>query len=272
MSGDDPKAVSSTLDNGVPQPARIYDYLLGGTANFPADRDAAEEIRRRLPSITTSMRANRRFVTRAARHLAAERGIRQFLDLGSGLPTAPNLHEAVQSVDPTCRVVYVDNDPIVHAHARDLLTSTPQGRTAYVQGDLRDVGSVLAAPQVTDLLDLARPVAVSLVAVLQFVTDEQQARDIVAGYMAPMPPGSTLTISVVTTDTDQERGRGAVATYNSRGITQKARTRAEAAGLFDGFDLLDPGVVLVSRWRPDPDDPAPDDSQVHMWSGVATKQ
>src|SRR5258705_11356675 len=259
------------LNTGVPHSARICDYLLGGKDNYQADRDAAEELSRRLPSIAVSMRANRNFMTRAAGYLAAERGIRQFLDIGTGLPTSPNLHEVVQAVAPESRVLYVDNDPIVLLHARALLTSTPEGSTAYLDADLRNVESILTSPQLTDTLDLSQPVGVSIIAVLQFITDEPEALRIVEQLMRPMPAGSTLAISVVTTDAAPAQAPGAVATYNARGMAQKARDRAETEALFTGLDLLDPGVVLVSHWQPDEAARAIQDSHVHMYGGVAVK-
>jgi hypothetical protein len=260
------------LNTDVPHAARIYDYLLGGKDNFQADRDAAAELTRRLPSIATSMRANRNFMARVVHDLAAERGIRQFLDIGTGLPTSPNLHEVVQAVAPESRVVYVDNDPIVLVHARALLTSTSEGRTAYLDADLRNVESILGARELTDTLDLSQPVGVSLIAVLQFITDEQEARGIIEQLMRPLPAGSTLAISVVTTDAAPSQAPGAVATYNARGMAQKARDKAETEALFAGLDLLDPGVVLVSQWRPDEAARAVDDGHVHMYGGVAVKR
>lgn len=259
------------LDTGVPHSSRIYDYLLGGKDNFEADREAAEELIRTLPSLATSMRANRNYMARVGRYLAAERGIRQFLDVGTGLPTSPNLHEVVQGIAPESRVVYVDKDPIVLAHARALLTSTPQGRTAYLDADLRDVDSILQAPELLDTLDLTRPVAVSLIAILQFITDESRAMQIIDSLVRPLPAGSALALSVVTTDAAPAEAPGAVATYNARGITQKARNRAEAQALFSGLALVDPGVVLVHRWRPDVAAGALPDAHVHMYGGVAVK-
>jgi hypothetical protein len=259
------------LNTDVPHSARIYDYLLGGKDNFEADRQAAEEISRRLPSIATSMRANRDFMARMARHLARERGIRQFLDIGTGLPTAPNLHQVVQEVAAEARVVYVDNDPIVLVHARGLLTSSPQGRTAYLEADLKDTASIVTAPHLLDTFDLAEPVAVSLIAILQFVVDEAEAHRIIDELMGPLAAGSTLALTVVTTDSAPTEGAGAVATYKARGIDQKARDRAATEALFTGLDLIEPGVVLVHRWHPDDEARAFADSDVHMYGGVAVK-
>jgi trans-aconitate methyltransferase len=259
------------LDTGVPHSARIYDYLLGGKDNFRADRDAAQEILRHLPSMPVSMRANRKYMVRVAHNLAAQRGLRQFVDIGTGLPTSPNLHEVVQAVDPSSRVVYVDMDPIVLAHARALLTSRPEGRTAYVDADLRNVEAILGAPQLQDTLDLSEPVGVSLIAVLQFVTDDDEVRRILSALMAPLAPGSTLALSLVTTDADPVGNTKAVATYKARGLTQKARDRAEVEALFDGLELLEPGVVPVHQWWPDDEARAVPDEHVHMYGGVAVK-
>jgi hypothetical protein len=255
----------------VPHPARIYDYILGGKDNFEPDRDAAQELLTKLPTIATSMRANRNFMVRVARYLAADRGIRQFLDIGTGLPTSPNLHEVVQQVDPRSRVVYVDNDPIVLVHARALLTSAPEGKTGYLEADLRDVDTIMSATELTSTLDLRQPVAVSLIAILQFVTDEQEARQIIDRLMRPLAAGSTIALSVVTIESDPASGSRAVATYNARGIRQKARSRAETQALFAGLDLLDPGVVLVHQWHPDDEARLLSDSSVHMYGGVAVK-
>jgi S-adenosyl methyltransferase len=258
------------LNTSVPHSARIYDYLLGGKDNFEADRAAAEAIVQASPSLPVSMRANRQYMARVAHHLAADRGIRQFLDIGTGLPTSPNLHEVVQRVAPESRVVYVDNDPIVLVHARALLTTAPEGATAYIDADLRDVASIMGADQVARTLDRTRPVSVSLIAVLQFITDEDDARRIVAELMAPLPAGSTLAISTVTAHNPQAV-LGAAA-YRARGIPAKARTDDEVRDLFAGMDLLDPGVTLVHRWRPDAESAAVDDAHVQMSGGVAVKR
>jgi hypothetical protein len=257
------------LNTSVPHSARIYDYLLGGKDNFEADRSAAAKIVESSPSLPISMRANRRFMARVGHHLAAELGIRQFLDIGTGLPTTPNLHEVVQGVDPAAAVVYVDNDPIVLVHARALLTSTPEGSTAYVDDDLRNVESILGSPEVL-ALDRTRPVSISLIAVLQFITEEKEAKGIVDALLAPFPAGSTLSISTVTAHNEQAVA-GARA-YSANGIQAKPRTDDEVAALFDGLDLVDPGVVLVHRWRPEAQDAEVDDHHVQMSGAVGVKR
>ncbi|WP_033344218.1 SAM-dependent methyltransferase [Catenuloplanes japonicus] len=259
------------LNTTVAHSARIYDFLLGGKDNFEADRKAAEAIMESSPSLPISMRANRDYMVRAARHLAQDHGIRQFLDIGTGLPTSPNLHEVVQQVAPESRVVYVDNDPLVLAHARALLTSHADGATAYIDADLRDVPAILESTQLLDTLDLSKPVAISLIAVLQFVTDEAEAHAIIDELLAAVPSGSALAISTVTANSAQ--AVGAAAGYKARGIPAKPRTDDEVRGLFRTLELEDPGVVLVHHWRPEPGtDPSANDVHVQMSGGVAIKR
>jgi S-adenosyl methyltransferase len=265
-------AVPEDLRTDVPHSARIYDYLLGGKDNFAADRVAAAEITKDWPNLSISMRANRHFMRRMVRYLAAEQGIRQFLDIGTGLPTAPNLHQVVQEVVPQARILYVDNDPIVLAHARALLTSTPEGKTAYVDADLRDVAAILDSKEMRETLGLGQPVALTIIAVLQFITDEQDAHDTIAQLLDPMPPGSVLALSTVTAESAPEEVHAGVAAYNARGIPTKARTKPEIERFFDGLDLIDPGVTLVNHWRPDDLTRAVNDAHVHMYGGAAVKR
>ncbi|WP_433294651.1 SAM-dependent methyltransferase [Actinoplanes sp. CA-030573] len=255
------------LNTSVPHSARIYDFLLGGKDNFEADRQAAAAIVESSPSLPISMRANRQYMARVAHYLAAERGIRQFLDIGTGLPTSPNLHEVVQAVDPQSRIVYVDNDPIVLVHARALLTSLPAGSTAYLDADLQDVETILTSSEVKQSLDFSRPVSISLIAVLQFIIDEDEAHRIIDGLLAPFPAGSTLAISTVTAHNPQ--AVAAAASYRARGIAAKERTDDEVRALFRDTELVDPGVVLVNRWRPAEEI---DDSHVQMSGGVGVKR
>ncbi|MFF4235471.1 SAM-dependent methyltransferase [Actinomadura geliboluensis] len=263
---------SADLRTDVAHSARVYDYLLGGKDNYAADRAAAEEVVRIAPYMRTSVRANREFMVRVARYLAAEAGIRQFLDIGTGLPTSPNLHEVVQGVDPSARVVYVDNDPIVLVHARALLTGTPEGRSRYIHADLAEPDAVLASPVVRDTLDLSRPVALCLIAVLHFVHDEELARGVVRRLMDALPSGSHLALSTITIDSAPEEVGDAVRRYNARGINSKARTKAQVRSFFDGFELIEPGLTPVHHWRPDERARAIDDSQVSMYGGVAVKR
>lgn len=259
------------LKTEVPHSARVYDYLLGGKDNFSADRAAAAEITKDWPNLPRSMRANRNFMARVARHLAAEHGIRQFLDIGTGLPTSPNLHEVAQEVAPESRIAYVDNDPIVLVHARALLTSNPEGRTTYLDADLRDPDTILESRQLRETLDLDRPIAVTVFAILHFITDDAVVQDIIDRLMRPLPPGSILALSMCTADSAPEEVNAGVAAYNANGIPVVARDRAEVERFFDGLELLDPGVVLVNHWHADDLAAAVDDAHVHMYGGIARK-
>lgn len=242
------------FDTGVPHSARVYDYLLGGKENFRADREAAERALEQLPSLRTTALANRGFMVRAARHLASEHGLAQFLDIGTGLPTSPNLHQVVQAVDPRARVVYVDNDPLVLAHAQALLTGTPEGKTSYLEADLRDAGSVLADPRVSETLDLTRPVVVSLIGILHFITDDEAALRIVSTLMEPLVSGSALMLSMVTTDAAPDKAPHGFESLRANVTDAKPRTREEVETFFRGLQLLEPGVIPVHRWHPDPAD------------------
>ncbi|WP_218976610.1 MULTISPECIES: SAM-dependent methyltransferase [Kitasatospora] len=274
MRTSEPEGQSiSALRPDVAHSARIYDFFLGGKDNFPADREAAAEIVKVWPSLPVSMRANRQFMRRMTHHLAAEHGIRQFLDLGTGLPTEPNLHQVAQAVHPDARVVYVDNDPLVLVHARALLTSSPEGRTSYVDADLHDARAIAASSQVRQILDVEQPVVVSLFAILQFVTDEDAARAVIRELMAPLASGSLLALSTVTADSNPTEVTEGLAVYAARGIPARARTRAEVAALLTsaGLELLDPGVQLVHRWQPDEESAALPDEHVQMHGALARK-
>jgi S-adenosyl methyltransferase len=262
---------NTKLDTGIPHTARVYDYVLGGKDNFKADRELGDKLIQALPTIQTSMRANRQFMARVARYLATELGIRQFLDIGTGLPTSPNLHEVVQQVDPTAGVVYVDNDPIVLVHARALLTSRPDGKTAYIDADFLSPETILAAPEIR-ILDLAEPVALSLIAILPFVVDDDEVHRVIDTLMEPLPAGSVLAISTATADSSPGGVAQVLAEYERAGIRGKLRGREEVQDLFRGLELLDPGVVLVHRWHPDEQAAAYSDEQVHMYGGVAVKR
>jgi hypothetical protein len=259
------------LNTNVPHSARIYDYLLGGKDNFAADRDAAAAITADWEHLAVSMRVNRNYMARQAKFIAQELGIRQFLDIGAGLPTAPNLHQVVQSVAPESRVVYVDNDPMVLVHARALLTSSPEGRTAYLDADLHDPDAIITSKAVWDTFDPTQPVALSLIAILQFIVDDDEAHRIIDTLMAPLPSGSVLALSTVTADSAPEEVNAGVAAYVARGIEEKARDLAEVQDLFRGLELIDPGVVLVNHWRPDAAARAVPDEHVHMYGAVARK-
>ncbi len=242
-------ADAASFDTSIAHPARVYDYLLGGKDNYAADREAAAEFAAAMPSILPGVQANRAFLRRAVEYLAREAGIRQFLDIGTGLPTAQNTHQVAQSIVPESRVVYVDNDPIVLAHARALLTSSPEGATDYLEADARDPAKILREAART--LDFSQPVAVMMLLVLHFIPDSDGPHQIVAELMDAVPPGSYLTVSDATTDIDTDRVIGATSQYNARtGPTRSSpRTRAEISRYFDGLQFVDPGLVPVSQWR-----------------------
>jgi hypothetical protein len=240
---------AAAFDTSVAHPARVYDYWLGGKDNFAADREAAEQVIAANPQVLPGVRANRAFLGRVVRYLADEAGVRQFLDIGTGLPTADNTHEVAQQVTPQCRVVYVDNDPIVLAHARALLTSTAEGATAYVDSDLRDTETVLRGA--ADTLDFSQPVAVMLLMILQYIPDAEDPWGIVARLMDAVPAGSYLAVSDTAADIDAEAVAESARRYNQRlgSVRQTRRSKAEFTRFFDGLDLLDPGVVPLPEWR-----------------------
>ena len=240
---------AAALDTSVAHPARVYDYWLGGKDNFAADREAAEQVIAVNPNVLHGVRANRAFLGRAVRYLAGEAGIRQFLDLGTGLPTAENTHQVAQAIAPDARIVYVDNDPIVLTHARALLTSASEGATAYVQADIRDTAEVLASAAET--LDLSQPVAVMALMILQYVPDEDDPWGIVAGLVDALAAGSYLTVSDTVRDIDTQRVTEGTARLNERmGPTRLTlRSRPEFERFFSGLELAEPGVVPLPEWR-----------------------
>jgi O-methyltransferase involved in polyketide biosynthesis len=240
---------ATAFDTGVAHPSRVYDYWLGGKDNYAADRDAAEQVIAANPNVLPGVRANRAFLGRAVRFLAGEAGVRQFLDLGTGLPTVENTHEVAQDVAPQCRIVYVDHDPIVLSHARALLNSTPEGATAYVEADVRDSGEVLRETAAT--LDFGRPVAVMALMILQYIPDSDDPHAVVARLMDAMPSGSYLVVSDTTRDIDVDRVTEATSRLNRRmGDTRLTlRSRAEFTRFFDGLELVEPGVVPLPQWR-----------------------
>ncbi|MGP4014913.1 SAM-dependent methyltransferase [Saccharopolyspora sp. 5N708] len=260
------------LHTDKPHPARIYDYLLGGRDNFAADREASSGITEGWPNLPKSMRANRDFLVRVTRYLAAELGFRQFVDIGTGLPTSPNLHEVAQEVAPESRILYVDNDPIVLVHARALLTSTPEGRTAYVDADLRDTDAILNSEEYREILDLDRPVALTLLAVMHYILDQGEARDIIARLMEPLPQGSALVLSTTTHISAPEEVHKGIASYNAKGIAARSMDQTEVEDLFGGLELLPPGVTLINHWHPDDAAARFIDAHVHMLGGVAIKR
>jgi hypothetical protein len=269
-TGTDPE-LPQDINTDVAHPARVYDYWLGGKDNFPADRALAEHIMEAIPTMRTMAAANRAFLSRAVRYLAEEAGIRQFLDIGTGIPTSPNVHEVAQAVAPDCRVVYVDNELIVLAHARALLTSQEAGETSFIGADLRQPKSILDHPTLTSTLDLSQPVAVMLVAVLMYFrdTDNPNPFEMVATLLDAMPSGSYLAITHPTADFNAEAMGGAVAAAERSGVTLVPRNQAETEEFFAGLEVVDPGVTPVLSWRPDepPDDPR----SAYYWAGIARK-
>jgi hypothetical protein len=256
------------FDTSVAHIARVYDYWLGGTDNFAADRVAAEHAIAAWPDIVLSVRANRAFLARVVRYLAGEAGIRQFLDIGTGIPASNNTHEVAQSVAPESRVVYVDNDPVVLAHARALLNSGPHGVTSYVDADLRDTARVLSAA--AEVLDFSRPVAVMLMAILQHVDNAENPYTIVAALLDALPAGSYLALSHPASDIEAE-AQGQLAERLNQTMAEKVtmRDRAQVARFFDGLELVEPGLVRVPEWRPASQTEAT--SPAGLWGGVGRK-
>jgi len=249
----------------------MYDYFLGGKDHFAADRDTADKALAAWPGVRTSARENRAFLGRAVRYLAGEAGVTQFLDIGSGLPGVGNVHEVAQAVNPAARVVYVDNDPIVLAHGRALLASTPEGRSEYINADMRDPEKILSHPVTRDTLDFTKPVALMLVSVLHFFPDDDQVRRITGPLVGALPPGSYVTASHGTAEFSPE-AREAGQAYTRDGVDAIGRDADVFADLvFDGLTLVSPGVVLVSEWRPEPGTLLPSPAEVSMYGAVASK-
>jgi S-adenosyl methyltransferase len=261
------------IDTTKAHPARMYDYLLGGKDNFKADRDAIAGLLRALPTARIGARENRAFLGRAVRYLVAEAGIRQFLDIGTGLPTANNVHEVAQSIVQESRVVYVDNDSIVLTHARALLTSHPAGRTAYIDADLHDPAAILRHPVLRETLDLDQPIALMLVAILHFFPDDQDPAGIVSTLLAALPPGSYMVASQTTADySDPAAAADGIQAVRRAGVPFQARTADEFTRLaFTGLQMVEPGLVPVSEWRPDADGVRPLPAEVGYYGGVARK-
>jgi S-adenosyl methyltransferase len=256
------------IDTGVAHPARVYDYWLGGKDNFAADREAAEKVLAVTPGLRARVRANRAFLARSVRYLVTECGIRQFLDIGTGIPTANNTHEVAQAAAPDARIVYVDNDPIVLAHARALLSTASQGATAYLEADLRDPDTIFSGARRT--LDFSEPITLMLLGILHLVQDSEDPYGLVAGYVAALPAGSYLTISHPASDINPHQAE-AQRRYNERVSTpQTLRSYEQVSRFFDGLELVPPGVVPVHTWHPGPDEEIPPGG-VSAHGGVAKK-
>src|ERR1700726_1440864 len=253
------EAQTPGADTSRPHPARIYDYGLGGKNHFAVDREVAEKAWAAMPTGRTAARENRAFLGRVVRYLAAEEGIRQFLDIGTGLPTTDNVHEVAQRVTPESRIVYVDNDPLVLAHARALLTSSPDGRTAYIPADLRDPAAILSHPVTRE--------------VLHFIQDENHPAEIIKTLVDALPPGSFVAASHLTGEHDRAAWATIERDYRAAGISAQWRDSDEFAQLaFTGLEMVPPGVVLVSEWRPEGTALRPSPVEVSFYGGVARKR
>jgi len=264
---DEPAEEPPSFDVSVAHQARIYNYWLGGMDNYAADRKAAEAAVAAYPGVATGARANRQFLARAVRLQAGEGGIRQFLDIGTGIPTASNTHEVAQSIAPESRIVYADYDPVVLAHARALLSSTDEGRTDYLNADLRDTDAILE--QAARTLDFSQPVGIMLIAILHAIEDAEDPCAIVTRLLDAVPAGSYLTVSHPASDIDADKIAAATARLNQ--LSHQHFTLRDHAGVsrfFTGLELLEPGVVRVENWRPDPREPV---NLSAMWGGVARK-
>jgi hypothetical protein len=245
--------VPNEINTNVVSPARIYDYWLGGKDNFPVDRAAGDQVIEVFPDIKLGVRANRALLGRMVRYLAGDAGIRQFLDIGTGLPTKDNTHEVAQAIAPESRIVYVDNDPLVMVHARALLQSSPQGITKYVEADLRDPDKILEGATAT--LDLNQPIAISLLMILMLIQDAEDPYGIVRRLMDAVPSGSYLAISHPAGDVDTgEIAEGYQRLRELMGEPPVLRNHPEIAQFFDGLEMVEPGLVQLHRWRPDPAD------------------
>jgi hypothetical protein len=270
MPQDGPQEIAPPgVNPAVPHSARIYDFWLGGKDNFAADRQVGEAMLQAIPDLRAMAAENRKFVHRIARELVTAEGIRQFLDVGTGIPTRPNLHEIAQQLAPETRVVYVDNDPVVLVHARALMVSTPEGRSEYIAADLREPESILSDKALASTLDLTRPVGLTLIAVLMLIADEDDPWSLVARLRDAMPSGSLLAITHPTADFNPAAVEEAVAAARGAGMTLVARTKEAVARFFGDWELLDPGLVPVPAWRPDT--PVADPEATYNWAGVARK-
>jgi hypothetical protein len=250
------QSLQERIDTTVMHPARRYDYWLGGRNNYAVDRASGDAVAEMFPTIRLAVQENRKFLRRAVQFLAREAGIRQFLDIGSGLPTSPNVHEVAQSIDPSARVVYVDNDPIVLVHARALLTSTPDGATTYLDADMRDPDGILGELARTEVLDLSQPVGLLMFAVLHFIRDDEDVRRIITALAEPLASGSHLVVSVATADFASPEQLAQLEQLQKNPSEALPRTADQVMGFLDGFELVPPGLTVGPEWRAD-DEPGP---------------
>ncbi|GGW89542.1 hypothetical protein GCM10010297_08820 [Streptomyces malachitofuscus] len=258
------------IDTSRPHPARMYDWYLGGKDNYPVDEEMGRQMLALEPRTPVMARVNRAFMHRATRWLAGQ-GTRQFLDIGTGIPTEPNLHQVAQEIVPDARVVYCDNDPIVLAHAGALLRGTDEGVTEYLQADVRDPDVILEGAR--RILDFDEPIALSLIALLHFIPDEDGAHELVGRLLAELPSGSHLVVTHATADFTPELSKAAVEKFRAAGVTLALRSREEFTRLFDGLDLVDPGVRVPHEWHPELGEPVPgqDDGVIPGYGAVARK-
>jgi len=268
--GVEGEAAPPGIDTSVAHSARVYDWFLGGSDNFAADRAVGEAVVKAIPTIRTMARENRKFLGRVVRYLAGEAGIRQFLDIGTGIPTSPNVHEIAQEIVPDAHVVYVDNDPIVLVHARALMVSGALGKTAYIDADLREPEKILTDSSLTDTLDLSEPVGLLMLATLMLLGDEDDPWGKVDTLKDALPSGSYLAISHHGQEFNPEAMAGNVAAAEQAGVTLVPRVRAEVERFFGGWELVEPGVVPLVAWRP-VDGPPDDPNAAYLWAGVARK-
>ena len=271
-TAQDADSLADRLQTHKAHGARVYDYILGGKDNYAVDREVGDASLKVWPALAVHMREGRAFMHRSARYLAQEKGIRQFLDIGTGIPTSPNLHEVVQEVRPDARVVYVDNDPIVLAHARALMAGTPEGRTSYLDADMRDPERIVTSPQVRETLDLTQPVGLMVISVVHFLLDDDEAYRVVRRLVDVLPSGSWVALTVATDDFAPEVLARVAQNYADHGEPLKWRTRAQAERFFDGLEVEEPGVVQMHTWRRDPAEIAHISEQdIAMYGAVARK-
>jgi len=258
------------IDVSVPSSARVYDYLLGGKDNFEADRKLAAQLTERLPTLPIMFRAQRDLLGRIVSQLAREHGVRQFLDIGTGIPTSPNVHEITQAIDPAAKVAYVDNDPIVLAHARALMRGSAEGRTSFLAADLRAPEELLQHPGLAATLDITKPIAVLLIGIVHNIRDDERPYDSVRRIVEWLPAGSYVAISTPSADFDPDKMNALAQMSVRSGMPVFPRSKAQLAEFFDGLELLPPGIVTLLGWHPDSE---PDDvDAVHGWVGVARKR
>jgi hypothetical protein len=257
------------LDVRIASSARVYDYLLGGKTNFEADRKLAAQLTERLPALPIMLRAQRDLVGRIVRHLASEHGVRQFLDIGTGIPTSPNVHEIAQTIDSASRVVYVDNDPMVLAHARALMRGSAEGRTSFLAADLRAPEVILQHPDLAATLDTTKPIGVLLIGIIQNILDEEHPHDSVRRVVDWLPAGSYIAISTPSADFDPDKMNAMAQMSVRSGLPVVPRSKTGLAGFFHGLELLPPGIVPLLGWQPDSQ--PQDVNAVHGWVGAARK-